>query len=138
MTGLVVAAAILDDLCAPRRLLAARRSSPPELAGSWELPGGKVEPDEDAAAALHREISEELGVDLQLGTTVEGPLAGDWPINEQLRLRVWRAVLVTGAPIPLADHDELRWVGPAEARELAWLPADVPIVAALGLGRRRG
>ena len=35
----VVGAALLDG----DRLLAARRSAPPELAGRWELPGGKVE-----------------------------------------------------------------------------------------------
>ncbi|MFW6203773.1 MAG: NUDIX domain-containing protein, partial [Actinomycetota bacterium] len=41
---LVVAAAIVDDLEHPQRLLAARRSAPPAMAGLWEFPGGKVEP----------------------------------------------------------------------------------------------
>ena len=51
---LVAAAAIIDGT----RLLAARRSSPPELAGRWELPGGKVEPGEDPREALARELRE--------------------------------------------------------------------------------
>ena len=46
---LVVGAAIVDDLDRPTRLLAARRTGPPALAGGWELPGGKVDPGEDAS-----------------------------------------------------------------------------------------
>lgn len=132
-TGLVVAAAIVDDLASPRRLLAARRSAPPKLAGQWELPGGKVEAEEEPLTALHREIDEELGVRLRLGTPVPGPLDGDWPITASLRIRVWWAVVAAGTPAPLLDHDELRWVDGAAATSLPWLPADVPIVAALGL-----
>ncbi len=131
--GLVVAAAIVDHLHAPRRLLAARRSAPLELAGQWELPGGKVEPAEDPVAALHREIGEELGISITLGALLHGPAGGDWPITERLRLRVWLAQVTAGAPRALADHDELRWVGVATASALPWLPADVPVVTAVGL-----
>lgn len=133
MTGLVVAAAIVDQLHTPRRLLAARRSAPRELAGQWELPGGKVEPAEDPATALHREIHEELGVAIGLGDLLHGPVGGDWPINERLRLRVWLAHVAAGTPRPLADHDELRWVGAGTAPGLPWLPADLPIISAVGL-----
>jgi len=130
---LVVAAAIVDDVARPARLLAARRSAPAELAGRWELPGGKVEPEEDPVAALHRELHEELGVRVSLGAPVAGPLGGDWPITPVLRLRVWLAGTRSGDPQPLLDHDELRWVGPADWAALPWLPADLPVVAALGL-----
>lgn len=131
--GLVVAAAIVDDLTSPRLLLAARRSAPAALAGRWELPGGKVEPGEDPAAALHREIREELGVGLVVGARVPGPLAGDWAIDRSLRLRVWRARVASGTPAPLVDHDDVRWVDAEDWTELPWLPADEPIVAALQL-----
>ncbi len=130
---LVVAAAIVDDVSRPARLLAARRSAPAELAGQWELPGGKVEPDEDPVTALHRELREELGVRVALGDLVPGPLGGNWPITPTLRLRVWLAGNLGGSPRPLLDHDELRWVGPADWSGLPWLPADLPVVAALGL-----
>jgi len=64
------------------RLLAARRSRPEALAGGWELPGGKVEPGEDPARALVRELLEELGVDIEVVGAVHGPDGGDWPLDD--------------------------------------------------------
>ncbi len=128
---LVVGAAIVDDLDRPTRLLAARRSAPTALAGRWELPGGKVEADETPEQALHRELAEELGVGVRLGGEIPGPDAGTWPLTADLRLRVWLATIVRGAPRPLQDHDSLRWLGPGEWLDVAWLPGDVPVVRAL-------
>lgn len=127
----VVAAAIVDDLELPTRLLAARRSAPKALAGRWELPGGKVEPDEDHLAALHRELGEELGVTVAVGAELPGPDDGRWTITSKHRMRVWFTRLQDGAPEPLEDHDELRWLTAAELDEVPWLDGDVPIVAAL-------
>ena len=126
----VVGAAILDG----DRLLAARRSEPPALAGGWELPGGKVEPGEDDRAALVRECREELGVEIALGERV----GADWPMPGDALLRVWIATVVAGEPQPLEDHSELRWLAPPEWYDVAWLAADRPVVQAvrrqLGLG----
>ncbi|MFJ3333971.1 (deoxy)nucleoside triphosphate pyrophosphohydrolase [Streptomyces sp. NPDC086766] len=120
----VVGAALLDD----GRLLAARRSAPPELAGRWELPGGKVEPGEKPEAALVRELREELGVDAE---SVER-VPGSWPLRAPYELQVWTARLCPGsaAPEPLQDHDALRWLAPAEIWDVAWLDQDVPAVQA--------
>ncbi|WP_026535730.1 (deoxy)nucleoside triphosphate pyrophosphohydrolase [Arthrobacter sp. H14] len=136
MTSLkqVVGAAIVDSLAYPSRLLVARRSAPPMLAGLWEFPGGKVEPGENCTQALHRELMEELGVSVRLGTEVEGPHEQGWLLNERAAMRVWMAELTSGVPRPLEDHDLLNWLDLGSAETLAalpWIPADYPIVAGL-------
>jgi 8-oxo-dGTP diphosphatase len=128
---LVVGAGIVDDLDRPTRLLAARRTGPPALAGGWELPGGKVDPGEDSVTALHREVREELGVLVELGKEVPGPVDGAWPLGDRYLMRVWLARVTTGRPEPLEDHDELRWLDLADAFAVGWLPADLPIVDAV-------
>ncbi|MGM1076170.1 (deoxy)nucleoside triphosphate pyrophosphohydrolase [Streptomyces sp. H28] len=108
------------------RLLAARRSAPAELAGRWELPGGKVEPGESGEAAVVRELREELGIDAEVGRRVPG----EWPLSPPYALRVWTARLRPGspAPAPLQDHDALRWLAPGEVWDVDWLDQDVPAV----------
>ena len=48
---------------------------PPELAGLWELPGGKVAPGETDAAALARELREELGIEVTVGARLGADVA---------------------------------------------------------------
>lgn len=115
-------------------LLAARRTSPPHLAGMWEFPGGKIEDGEQPEAALHRELSEELGVEVRLGVELPSGEPRGWPLNERAVMRVWFAEVLEGEPRPLEDHDELRWMPLDQAGgalELDWIPADFPIVRAL-------
>ncbi|WP_018156761.1 (deoxy)nucleoside triphosphate pyrophosphohydrolase [Demetria terragena] len=133
---LVVGAALVDDLAAPTRLLAARRTEPSRLAGGWELPGGKVEAGEDCITALHREILEELGVRIELGDPITGPLtdgdqAGAWPLGDAYALHAWWATPTDGEPRPLEDHDELRWLSRAAVYDVAWLRDDLPVVRAI-------
>src|SRR3954464_7513678 len=66
MPLVIVGAAIIAD----GRVLACARSEPPEMAGKWEFPGGKVEPGEDDITALIRECVEELGVRVEVGDRV--------------------------------------------------------------------
>jgi 8-oxo-dGTP diphosphatase len=129
--ALVVGAAIVDDLTRPTTLLGARRTEPAELAGGWELPGGKVEPGEQPRDALLREIREELGVGVELGARVEGPEAGGWPLGDRYVMQVWLARITAGEPRPLEDHDQLRLLTRAELYAVPWLPADLGIIAAL-------
>lgn len=126
--------AVLDSLAEPARLLVARRTAPPQFAGMWEFPGGKVEQGETAGQALHRELSEELGITVRLGSELPAPDPSGWRLNERATMRVWFAELAGGQPRPLQDHDELRWIdlrNRAEVLGLPWIPADFPIVEAL-------
>ena len=126
----VAAVALVDDLLRPTRLLAARRSEPPALAGGWEFPGGKVEPGEQPRDAAVREALEELGVRVLLGAQV----GGAWPLGENYAMHLWWAVAEPGEPepAPLEDHDALRWLTAGELLDVAWLPADLPVVRHLG------
>ncbi|MGW4895016.1 NUDIX domain-containing protein [Kitasatospora sp. NPDC004240] len=102
------------------RVLAARRSAPPEVAGRWEFPGGKTEPGETEEQALERELLEELGVRAK---ALER-LPGAWDVRPGLELRFWAAELLSGEPRPLEDHSELRWLAPEELAGLDWLDHD--------------
>ncbi len=125
----VVAAALVDNLERPTVILAGHRRYRPI---GWELPGGKIEPGESLAAALHRELAEELGVTARLGAELPGPLPdGMWRLSERHVMRVWFAQVDDGQPVPLEAHDELRWLRRDELYDVDWLPADYPIVAAL-------
>ncbi|HET7305602.1 MAG TPA: (deoxy)nucleoside triphosphate pyrophosphohydrolase [Segeticoccus sp.] len=128
---LVVGAAIVDDLDRPTRLLAARRTEPPALAGGWELPGGKVEPGERLEQALHREVAEELGVSVRLGRALPGPVDGGWPLGEHYLMHVRFAQVLTDEPRPIEDHDALRFLPLPELYAVPWLPADLPVVRAV-------
>ena len=122
MTRLVVGAAIISR----GRLLAARRAAPPELAGGWEFPGGKVEPGETEHDALVRECREELGIDVTVGARV----GGDCPLGKGLVMRVWTAMITHGEPIA-REHSELRWLAGPELFDVPWLTADLPAVRAV-------
>ncbi|MFH9723963.1 (deoxy)nucleoside triphosphate pyrophosphohydrolase [Streptomyces sp. NPDC017254] len=121
----VVAGALYDR----GRLLAARRSAPVELAGRWELPGGKLEPGESPEEALVRELREELGVEVEPGERIPG----EWPLKPGYVLRVWTARLLSGEPRPLEDHDALRWLSRSELDSVDWLDQDRPAVAEAAL-----
>lgn len=127
---LVVAAVLVDDLEHPSRAVAARRVRPESLAGRWELPGGKVEPDEDPLAALNRELEEELGVTLDVGDELVGPggPGSSWPLTRGLRMRVWWCAVRTGIPEAGEAHDALAWVDKASINDLAWLEPDLPVI----------
>ncbi|MDO4243962.1 MAG: NUDIX domain-containing protein [Actinomyces sp.] len=145
---LVVAAAVLDSMSTPSSLLCTARSYPAEHAGQYELPGGKVEPDETPLAALARELTEELELVVRTGAEITPPAplavlapptgaAGDnapaWPVLHGFRMRVWLAepagsVGTAGLPPRGAAHAEVRWVPLGSVLDLPWLPADLPIL----------
>jgi len=110
----VVAAALVRD----GRVLAAHRPG-----AGWEFPGGKVEHGESDETALARECAEELDVRVEVGA----PLAT--AADGRIELALYAAA--GPAPSSSADHDELRWLGPDDLDEVAWLPLDVALLPAV-------
>ena len=117
----VVAGALISD----GALLVAQRERPPELAGLWELPGGKVAAGESEPQALARELREELGVDVRVGERFGEDVAAGPVI-----LRAYQVSLVGGDLHP-HDHTALRWVSGADLADLPWVPADQAWLPAL-------
>ena len=112
---IVVAGALIVD----GALLVAQRDRPPELAGRWELPGGKVDDGESDADALARELREELGIEVSVGER----LGADVALSATTTLRAYRVTRIGGDPHP-HDHRALRWVTATELDTLDWVPAD--------------
>ncbi|MDY6808722.1 MAG: NUDIX domain-containing protein [Actinomycetota bacterium] len=106
---MVVAGAVLE----PGRLLLAQRRYPPEVAGKWELPGGKAEPGESPAAALRRELAEEIGVSVTVGAALRESVA----LRDDLMMIALRARIEAGVPHP-AEHEALQWVDAAQLRAM--------------------
>src|SRR5690606_20698506 len=94
----------------------------------WEFPGGKVEPGEDEAEAIVREIREELDLEIEVVARLD-PVEYDYP-DFRIRLIPFTARL-TGGSLRLAEHTDARWVSTAELKQLDWAPADLPIVERL-------
>jgi len=120
----VVGVALLRD----GRVLAARRSGPPALAGLWEFPGGKVEPGEDPSATAVREIAEELGCTIEVTGWVDGTVGSEPEEPGELVLRVATGRLVDGDPVP-TEHDAARWLRADQLGQVRWAEADLPFLA---------
>ena len=87
----------------------------------WEFVGGKVEPGETRQQALVRECREELDVTVTVGEPYwEG--THTYP-DLTVHLTLFRAAIADGAPRRL-EHNDLRWITPAEIPRFDFCPAD--------------
>ncbi|MBN00561.1 MAG: ADP-ribose pyrophosphatase [Planctomycetaceae bacterium] len=87
------------------RFLIGQRPAEVALAGYWEFPGGKVEPDESPADAAVRECLEETG--LHVSVVGEYPTTRHQYDHDTVVLNFYRCVPATIANEP---HAPFRWV----------------------------
>jgi len=124
---LVAACALVDR---DNRVLIAQRPQGKSLAGLWEFPGGKVEPNETPEAALIRELQEELSVDTK--TDCLAPLTFASHSYEDFHLLMPLYVCRKWQGVPNGNEGQaLKWVRPHKLRDYPMPPADEPLISHL-------
>jgi 8-oxo-dGTP diphosphatase len=109
-------------------VLIARRPPHKLLPLKWEFPGGKVEPGESPAAAIIREICEELGSIITVNRALP-PFTHDYK-TVVIEMIPFVCALAPGTSMPRPhEHTALAWVPPAELPAYDLAAADWPVVA---------
>ena len=120
---LVAACALVDG---EGRVLITKRPEGKPLAGLWEFPGGKVEPDETPEHALIRDLEEELGVTIAADDLSPLTFASHASEDFQLLMPVFACRTWQGAVTAL-EGQALAWVAPEALSGYAMPPADEPL-----------
>lgn len=127
----VVAAIIVRP--ADGKLLICQRSKNQALPLKWEFPGGKIEAGESPAAALKRELQEELGIDAEVGEELTR-FVHTYRNGGGVELAFFRVLNYTGEIQNKIFHD-VRWVDRAALPGFDFLEADVKLVREIAAGR---
>jgi 8-oxo-dGTP diphosphatase len=127
-TILLVAAAALVDR--DGRVLITRRPAGKAMAGLWEFPGGKVEPDETPETALRRELHEELGIDVCPTCLSPFTFASHGYPDFHLLMPLYVCRQWDGTIAP-REGQEIAWVRASRLSHFPMPPADAPLIAPL-------
>jgi len=120
---------MIDVTCAVIRndeglVLSVRRGPSMDNAGKWEFPGGKTRPGEDHEECIIREIKEELGISIIIAGSLD-PVEFDYG-DKFVRLIPFICETLASKPV-LTEHDEFRWLRPADVLKLDMTAADIPV-----------
>ena len=121
---ITVVAAVIEE---GGRFLVTRRQDGVHLAGLWEFPGGKIDQGETHAAALVREIREELDADVDVGELV---FEVTHPYEDRTVTLYFYRCTLRGTPRPLLGQ-EMRWVPRVDLATLGFPPADEELIKLL-------
>lgn len=120
----VVGAVIVEN----NKILCAQRGPDKSLPFLWEFPGGKIETGESKEVALKREIQEEMHCEIDVGEEVDHTIyTYDFGV---VHLTTFLCTITKGTPV-LTEHEEIKWLEPAELPDLDWAPADIPAIEKL-------
>lgn len=124
---LVAACALVD---ADNRVLLAQRPPGKRLAGLWEFPGGKVEPDETPEQTVIRELSEELGITTEANCLAPLTFASHAYSDFHLLMPLFVCRKFWGTARP-REGQKLKWIRPRDMRAYPMPPADEPLISVL-------
>jgi 8-oxo-dGTP diphosphatase len=124
---LVAAVALVDR---DGRVLLSQRPEGKAMAGTWEFPGGKLEPGESPEAALIRELDEELGIGTWNSCLAPLTFASHAYETFHLLMPLYACRRWQGTPRP-REGQAIRWVYPREMGALPMPPADGPLIPVL-------
>ncbi len=110
-------------------VLIGKRKRGKHFAGNWEFPGGTLKEGETPEQCLKRELNEELDIEVEVGglfCTSTASYTPEWTI----KLLTYRVTLVSGT-FKLRDHEEIRWVKPADLVNYDFPEADKTVIKKL-------
>src|SRR5437763_4796308 len=125
----VVAALIVKD----DEILICQRNEHQPHPLKWEFPGGKIEANEDPAAALCRELEEELGITAEMGSKV-ATIQHNYAIGNAVELHFYLVKKFEGEIQNLVFKD-VRWAKRTELSKFDFLEADVALVQEIARGK---
>jgi 8-oxo-dGTP diphosphatase len=125
MQPLIVTAAII---CRDNKILITRRPQDKQHGGLWEFPGGKLHDNESPRDALKRELAEELGIEITVGSILDAAYYRyEWgPVLVLAYLCQKQEGIIRN--LEVAEH---RWIDAEDFHQFDMLPADLPIVQKL-------
>lgn len=107
------------------KLLITRRLPDTHLGGLWEFPGGKREPDETFEQCLARELREELGVEVKVGSLFE-EITHAYP-DKTVHLKFFLCELSEGEPQALGCA-AVKWIRKSELANYDFPAADARLL----------
>lgn len=111
------------------KLLIGQRKHGKSLEYKWEFPGGKLETGETLEECLHRELMEEMQLDIAVGEHFTDSTY-EYDFGTIILHAFWATCKNQDIPVVL-EHEQYRWVSPKDLPQYDFAPADRPIIAAI-------
>ncbi len=123
---IIVGAAVVVN--SKNKILVAQRRAEDMLGGLWEFPGGKQESGETIQQCIARELTEELGINVEVGdylVTVKHAYS-----HFTMEMHTYFAKIKSGRPRPIQCQD-FKWLATSSLRKLPYSKADLAIISEL-------